>query len=41
MLVTSSPKELASDLGLLHGVMHNLVAAVGAAVAGRRAHHIG
>ena len=34
MLVTSSPKELAGDVGSLRGVTHNLAAAVGTAVVG-------
>jgi hypothetical protein len=34
VLVTSSPKELASDVGALRGTTNNLAAAVGTAVAG-------
>ena len=34
MLVTSSPKELAGDVGSLRGTTNNLAAAVGTAVAG-------
>ena len=34
MLVTSSPKELAGDVGSLRGTTQNLAAAVGTAVAG-------
>ncbi len=34
VLVTASPKELASDVGSLRGTTNNLAAAVGTAVAG-------
>ena len=34
MLVTSSPKDLAGDVGSLRGLTHNLAAAVGTAVVG-------
>ena len=34
MLVTSSPKELAGDVGSLRGVTQNLAAAVGTAAVG-------